>query len=109
MTSRRGPVEKCTFCGKSRQHVESLIAGPPGINICNECVELCNTILLEEMRRSGGAGSGTKRAREGARGGSDLVDPFDSCLHHSLPGRHADCLRMSRGRSWRLEFPTVFR
>jgi ATP-dependent Clp protease ATP-binding subunit ClpX len=53
MTSRRGPVEKCTFCGKSRQHVESLIAGPPGINICNECVELCNTILLEELRRSG--------------------------------------------------------
>ena len=53
MSSRRGPVEKCTFCGKSRQHVESLIAGPPGINICNECVELCNTILLEELRRSG--------------------------------------------------------
>jgi ATP-dependent Clp protease ATP-binding subunit ClpX len=53
MTSRRGPVEKCTFCGKSRQHVDSLIAGPPGINICNECVELCNTILLEELRRTG--------------------------------------------------------
>ena len=66
MSSRRGPVEKCTFCGKSRQHVESLIAGPPGINICNECVELCNTILLEELRRSGkpaprrsGSGSGS--------------------------------------------------
>ncbi|MFV1958280.1 MAG: ATP-dependent Clp protease ATP-binding subunit ClpX [Planctomycetota bacterium] len=53
MTSRRGPVEKCTFCGKSRHSVESLIAGPPGINICNECVELCNTILLEEQKRSG--------------------------------------------------------
>ncbi len=53
MTSKRGPVEKCTFCGKSRHHVESLIAGPPGINICNECVELCNTILLEELKRSG--------------------------------------------------------
>ena len=53
MTSRRSPVEKCTFCGKSRGQVESLIAGPPGINICNECVELCNTILLEEQKRSG--------------------------------------------------------
>ncbi len=62
MTSRRGPVEKCTFCGKSRQHVESLIAGPPGINICNECVELCNTILLEEVRRSGRP---TRRRRSG--------------------------------------------
>jgi len=68
MTSRRGPVEKCTFCGKSRQHVESLIAGPPGINICNECVELCNTILLEELRRSGRP---TPRTRKG-KGTSDL-------------------------------------
>src|SRR5210317_1282786 len=45
------PVEKCTFCGKSRHLVESLIAGPPHIYICNECVELCNTILQEEDRR----------------------------------------------------------
>ena len=55
MTQRRGPVEKCTFCGKSRHAVESLIAGPPGIYICNECVELCNTILLEELKRGGRA------------------------------------------------------
>ena len=53
MTSRRGSVEKCTFCGKGRNHVESLIAGPPGVNICNECVELCNTILIEELKRDG--------------------------------------------------------
>ena len=44
-------IEKCTFCGKSRHLVESLIAGPPHIYICNECVELCNTILQEEDRR----------------------------------------------------------
>ncbi len=61
MTSRRGPVEKCTFCGKSRNQVESLIAGPPGINICNECVELCNTILLEELKRSGRPAKRAKR------------------------------------------------
>ncbi|MDJ0974760.1 MAG: ATP-dependent Clp protease ATP-binding subunit ClpX [Planctomycetota bacterium] len=66
MTSRRGPVEKCTFCGKSRNQVESLIAGPPGINICNECVELCNTILLEEMKRSGRP---RQRRRGSAAGG----------------------------------------
>ncbi|MHC5010112.1 MAG: ATP-dependent Clp protease ATP-binding subunit ClpX [Planctomycetota bacterium] len=65
MTSRRGPVEKCTFCGKSRHAVESLIAGPPGINICNECVDLCNTILLEEMKRSG------RPARRRRRSGAD--------------------------------------
>ncbi len=46
------PVEKCTFCNKGRNLVESLIAGPPGIYICNECVELCNSILIEEIHKS---------------------------------------------------------
>ncbi|MEN8149368.1 MAG: ATP-dependent Clp protease ATP-binding subunit ClpX [Planctomycetota bacterium] len=49
--TKRSSVEKCTFCGKSRHMVESLIAGPPHIYICNECVELCNSILAEESRR----------------------------------------------------------
>src|SRR5262245_35302161 len=44
-------VERCTFCDKDKRKVQSLIAGPPGIYICNECVELCNTLLLEEMKR----------------------------------------------------------
>ncbi|HZJ73146.1 MAG TPA: ATP-dependent Clp protease ATP-binding subunit ClpX [Planctomycetota bacterium] len=39
--------ERCTFCEKDRRHVQNLIAGPPGVYICNECVELCNTILVE--------------------------------------------------------------
>jgi ATP-dependent Clp protease ATP-binding subunit ClpX len=70
--TRRGPVEKCTFCGKGRHAVESLIAGPPGINICNECVELCNTILLEELKRSGRAPK--KAVREG-RPARDVLVP----------------------------------
>ncbi len=44
-------MEKCSFCGKSRTLVDSLIAGPPGIYICNECVELCSSILVEEVRK----------------------------------------------------------
>src|SRR5262245_46164796 len=52
MTRIRGnsDVERCTFCEKDRRKVLSLIAGPPGIYICNECVELCNTLLLEELK-----------------------------------------------------------
>jgi ATP-dependent Clp protease ATP-binding subunit ClpX len=46
----KGYSERCSFCGKSRHMVESLVAGPPGIYVCNECVDLCNTILLEERR-----------------------------------------------------------
>jgi ATP-dependent Clp protease ATP-binding subunit ClpX len=52
---RRNYNERCTFCGKSRHMVDSLVAGPPDVYICNECVELCNTILLEETRKGGAA------------------------------------------------------
>ncbi|MEK7270569.1 MAG: AAA family ATPase, partial [Planctomycetota bacterium] len=44
--------ESCTFCGKSYRIVQKLIAGPPGTYICNECVDLCNTILDTEGGRS---------------------------------------------------------
>ncbi|MBC8369222.1 MAG: ATP-dependent Clp protease ATP-binding subunit ClpX [Planctomycetes bacterium] len=43
--------ESCTFCEKARGEVDSLIAGPPGIYICNDCVEICNSILHEEDKR----------------------------------------------------------
>ncbi|MFC1707375.1 ATP-dependent Clp protease ATP-binding subunit ClpX [Planctomycetota bacterium] len=44
-------IERCVFCGKSAKLVERLIAGPPTIYICNECVELCHSILSEDQRR----------------------------------------------------------
>ncbi len=50
--SKGKSVERCTFCEKSRHHVNSLIAGPPSVYICNECIEICNTILKEEDRKS---------------------------------------------------------
>jgi len=50
--SRRTYTERCTFCGKSRHMVDSLVAGPPDVYICNECVDLCNSILMEETRKS---------------------------------------------------------
>jgi len=51
-TGRGRHVERCTFCEKRRHHVASLIAGPPGVYICNECIEICNSILQEEQRRA---------------------------------------------------------
>ncbi len=53
-------VERCTFCEKLRHHVDSLIAGPPGVYICNECIEICNSILQEEQRRGTGGQGGAK-------------------------------------------------
>ncbi|MFO7265233.1 MAG: ATP-dependent Clp protease ATP-binding subunit ClpX [Limnochordales bacterium] len=39
---------KCSFCGKGQEQVKKLIAGP-GVYICDECIELCNEIIEEEM------------------------------------------------------------
>ena len=38
----------CSFCGKSQRQVKKLIAGP-GVYICDECIELCNEIIDEEL------------------------------------------------------------
>jgi len=72
MAKQRTPptVEKCTFCGKSRHMVESLIAGPPHVYICNECVELCNSILIEEMHK------GEPRAVPGPERGGPRKGPL---------------------------------
>ena len=39
---------KCSFCGKSQDQVRKLIAGP-GVYICDECIDLCNEIIEEEL------------------------------------------------------------
>ena len=41
----------CSFCGKSQHEVRKLIAGP-NVFICDECVELCNDIIREEMEEA---------------------------------------------------------
>ena len=43
-----GDLRKCSFCGKSQKQVKKLIDGP-GVYICDECIELCNEIIEEEL------------------------------------------------------------
>lgn len=45
----KGEKLRCSFCGKSQEHVQKLIAGP-GVYICDECVNLCNEIMDEEEK-----------------------------------------------------------
>lgn len=66
----KGSGEKllyCSFCGKSQHEVRKLIAGP-SVFICDECVELCNDIIREEIQQA----QGQKNA-----GGTDLPTPHE--------------------------------
>jgi ATP-dependent Clp protease ATP-binding subunit ClpX len=49
----------CSFCGKSQHEVRKLIAGP-SVFICDECVDLCNDIIREEIQEKSGTGTGSK-------------------------------------------------
>jgi len=51
-SSTDGKILYCSFCGKSQHEVRKLIAGP-SVYICDECVELCNDIIREELEESG--------------------------------------------------------
>src|SRR5690625_5768442 len=44
----KGKILYCSFCGKSQHEVRKLIAGP-SVYICDECVDLCNDIIREEL------------------------------------------------------------
>ncbi len=50
-----GKLLYCSFCGKSQHEVRKLIAGP-SVFICDECVELCNDIIREELEDTGETG-----------------------------------------------------
>ena len=51
-----GKLLYCSFCGKSQHEVRKLIAGP-NVFICDECVELCNDIIREELEEKEAAKS----------------------------------------------------
>ncbi|MBM7507048.1 MULTISPECIES: ATP-dependent Clp protease ATP-binding subunit ClpX [Nocardioides] len=52
-----GDLLKCSFCGKSQKQVKKLIAGP-GVYICDECIDLCNEIIEEELSEGTEVGMG---------------------------------------------------
>ena len=54
-----GKLLHCNFCGKSQHEVRKLIAGP-SVYVCDECVELCNDIIREELQESAQEAEGKK-------------------------------------------------
>lgn len=57
--TEHGKLLYCSFCGKSQHEVKKLIAGP-SVFICDECVELCNDIIREEVEEKKSSGVGAK-------------------------------------------------
>ncbi|HEB73495.1 MAG TPA: ATP-dependent Clp protease ATP-binding subunit ClpX [Nitrospirae bacterium] len=53
---RQDSALRCSFCGKSQEEVKKLIAGPT-VYICDECIDLCNEIIMEEWSQEKGASS----------------------------------------------------
>lgn len=61
-------IYTCSFCAKQNPQVERMIAGPNGVIICNECVDLCNGIIATERAKAASASAGGARGeveREG--------------------------------------------
>ena len=85
----------CSFCNKDSKAVAKLIAGP-GVYICNECVELCNHILAEELAPRVGGGSERPDAELLANLARTqaVASQVDGAVHD-----HVEILR-GRGVSW---------
>ena len=49
MANRKDNGVRCSFCGKPESQVRKIIAGPNGVYICDECIEICDEILAEEL------------------------------------------------------------
>ncbi len=69
-----GKMLYCSFCGKSQQEVNKLIAGP-SVYICEECVELCNTIILEDSEDET-KGQGSEEKLPAPKEISEVLDQY---------------------------------
>ena len=70
---------QCTFCGKSQEQVHRLIAGPGGVYICNECIDLCREIIEEEQAR--GPSPKPLVAKSASSGGTESIPAYDLLAH----------------------------
>ncbi|MCH9670013.1 MAG: ATP-dependent Clp protease ATP-binding subunit ClpX [Gammaproteobacteria bacterium] len=70
----------CSFCGKSQHEVRKLIAGP-SVFICDECVDLCNDIIREEIQEKSGTTGGSKLPTP--REINQILDDYVVGQHHA--------------------------
>ncbi len=103
----------CSFCNKSQPEVAKLVAGP-GVYICNECIDLCNQIISQELDRHGDQPTQPDRSTKSKRpttikaweglSDEDLLGEMvrAHAAHHNVDravAHHVAALR-ARGVSW---------
>ena len=79
---------KCSFCGKTQKQVRKLIAGG-GVYICDECIELCNEIIEEELSGAGTQASASEEKLPRPSEITAFLDQYLSLIHISEPTRPA--------------------
>lgn len=76
--ARSSNLTLCSFCGKGHSEVKKLIAGP-GVYICDECIDVCSTILEKELMALSEKGNPPTDINDSAEPTSDTLTPADIC------------------------------
>ncbi|HXR23148.1 MAG TPA: ClpX C4-type zinc finger protein [Acidimicrobiales bacterium] len=74
---------RCSFCSKDQLEVVRLVAGP-GVLICNECIDLCNQVIAEEIKLAGGQAAAM--ARSSQSGAPAAIKAWDGLSDDELLG-----------------------
>ena len=103
-------IIRCTFCNRTRDQVKRLVAGPPGIFICDECIEDCLEALEEAPEMENSAAVNEIYLPKPAEIKATLDQSSEYCSFESLHRRcsfyrlcaYSDCIPPQRGPLWRL-------
>lgn len=68
----KGREMRCSFCGRSQNEVEQLLIGP-GVNICNECIDMCHNMLYKDGENPPPPRAGASRRQQAQPGGSPVT------------------------------------
>ena len=92
-----GKLLYCSFCGKSQHEVRKLIAGP-SVFICDECVDLCNDIIREEVQEDQQRKPGASAGPSGDKGHSRRVRDWPAARQEGAVCRGLQPLQASASR-----------